>query len=663
MRRQRWLANPEAQCVGAYPERSLPEPGAFDRALLSAFARLSSRFEQGAERLAPMVADVEACGLRLAALSEGPLREVSSELRVALVRHGFRADLVARTFALVREVSHRLLGLRHYPVQIMGGWTLIRGMLAEMETGEGKTITAALPAATAALAGIPVHVVTVNDYLAARDAELLEPVYRFLGLTVGVVQHGQEPSGRRAAYACDVTYAVNKEIAFDYLRDKLTLGARSMRSNIMVDRLGSASAGSQLLLRGLRFAVVDEADSVLVDEARTPLIISGAAAEDDTAEVYALALSIAARLEPDHDFELVKNEQAAQLTPAGSARLAIETGGFGGLWQARRAREELVENALSARHLFTRGKHYAVIDGAVQIVDEHTGRISEGRAWQHGLHQMIEVKEGCALTSCRETLASITYQRFFRRYQHLCGMSGTLAEVAGELRAVYGVKTLRIPTNRPSRRSNLGVKLHRSRTQKWQAVIAAAHAQMNCGRPVLVETRSIRDSEELSGLLSNVGLEHVVLNAHHDKREAEIIAQAGQQGRITVATNMAGRGTDIILGDGVAPRGGLHVILTEFHDARRIDRQLIGRGGRQGDPGSFEAIVSLEDDIFTRFAARASGIAHRLMPALSPAWGSLAQLLRRHAQGAAERAHLHMRREVLRSQRQLDKALAFSGRQ
>jgi preprotein translocase subunit SecA len=643
-----------------YPERGDEKLSSLDFALTRFLGGCSAKFERHASKLAPRIRLVNHHTRSFAGLSEEALARSALELRAPLLRHGFRADLVARSFALVGEAIWRKLEVRPYPVQLLGALALLNGMFVEMETGEGKTLTGAVAAATAALAGRPVHVITVNDYLASRDAEELRPVYETLGLTVGVVQHDQDAAARRVAYSCDVTYAVNKEIAFDYLRDGLALGSCRTYAQRMMGRLGGGEAPS-LLLRGLCFAIVDEADSVLIDEARTPLIISGMDSDPGEGSMYVSALELAREFSPGSDFVISSTDRNVQITSDGSVKLRRLTRNLGGLWEARRAREELVSNALSAIHLFKIDQHYVVADGKVQIIDEFTGRVADGRSWQHGLHQLIEVKEQCEITHRQQTRASITYQRFFRRYLHLCGMSGTLSEVAGELRAVYARPLARIPTNRPSLRASRGIRVFPTAKQKWAAVVASIAQHQNLQRPVLIGTRSIAISELLSAMLAGEGIEHVVLNAHHDREEAAIIAQAGEGRRVTVATNMAGRGTDIRLSAGVVSRGGLHVILTEFHEAARIDRQLIGRGGRQGDPGTYEIIASLEDELIAVFGRRLKQFVDRTVPDQgAPLPGPIARLVRWYAQNAAGRLHYRIRRETLRLQDQRDTALAFA---
>jgi preprotein translocase subunit SecA len=644
------------RALGPYMERRRPTPHAADRLLSFMAAPIIARFSAGSLGLARRVAGVESFSDEVAALSDDGLRDAAQALRPRFSAEGLSPTLVAQCFALTREASHRHLGKRHYPVQLMGAWALLDGMLAEMATGEGKTITAALAAATASLAGMPVHVITVNDYLASRDAEELGPVYRALGLSVGCVMQPDGEDLRRAAYGADITYVTSKELGFDYLRDRLALQQRRSRGNLALDRLFDGSA-SKLRLTGLGFAIVDEADSILIDEARTPLII---AARDDAAQSidHAKALQMAASLRPGEHYELLIDRRAAELTDRGREFLATITASFGGVWRYRRAREEIARQALAALHLYERDHQYIVRDGKVEIVDEYTGRVAEGRKWEHGLHQMIEAKEQAELSPRDQTSARITYQSLFRRYARLAGMSGTAAEHRSELWAVYGLRTVRIPTHRPVRRRCTGRILYPDAGSRWEAVAEAAARTAAAGRPVLVGTRSVAASERISRCLADRGLLHTVLNAHQDRDEAEIVALAGQPQRITVATNMAGRGTDIRLADGIAELGGLHVILTEYHESRRIDRQLIGRGARQGDPGSWEAIVCADDALFTLHVP--------WLVRLLRVWGHSEMrmkpnLLRVVAQLVAERKYVRDRRSVLRVERNAAKQLAFVG--
>jgi preprotein translocase subunit SecA len=600
-----------------------------------------------------------------ASLSDGRLREEAAELGLRLREQGFINPLVARCFSLIREAAERTVGKRHFDVQLVGGRILLGGMVAEMETGEGKTLTATLPAAAAALAGIPVHVITVNDYLTDRDAQWMGPIYRLLGLTVGTIVHGLEPAQRRAAYGANVTYCTNKEIAFDYLKDRIVLGHDTERARLQVERLYEKKPRvERLLLRGLHYGIIDEADSVLVDEARTPLIISGPAGSGSTErETCHVALALASEMAHDRDFILEGHSRSIKLLPAGLERLDNAAETLGGVWKRRHWREQLVEQALAAQHLYLEGKQYLIRDGKIQIVDEYTGRVMPDRSWEHGLHQMIEVKEGCDMTQRTEPLARISYQRFFRRYLWLAGMTGTAHEVAGELWSVYRLATKKIPTNRPSKRQYRPGVIYASEEEKWGAVVNRVAEMHRLGRPVLIGTRSVKASEHLSQLLTERNLPHQLLNAKQDVTEAMIISEAGQYGRITVATNMAGRGTDIQLGPKVAELGGLHVIATELHEARRIDRQLFGRCGRQGDPGTCEALVSIQDELpklhshgVWKLLSRAAANPGQSFPS------ALRTLNLRVAQRSAERLHRRMRRDLLKIDEHLSSTLAFSGR-
>jgi preprotein translocase subunit SecA len=614
-------------------------------------------------RLQRFVREVTAQRRTCEALGSQAIRTTADELRYYLRRDGWHRDTVARTFALVRAVAWQTLGMQHFDVQIMGGWVLLQGMVVEMHTGEGKTLTATLPACTMALAGVPVHIITVNDYLAQRDAEQMAPVYRALGLTVGVIVHGMSLEARQAAYACDVTYCTNKEVAFDYLKDRLVLGRSQSRLQLQIERLHGAPARMRrLVLRGLCYAIVDEADSVLVDEARTPLIISGGDGNKPEQRAYQTAIELASQLVVHRDFTYEDRERTVRLTEDGRQQLMVLTQGYGGIWAGRRRREAFIGQALTALHLMQRDRHYLVKEGKVQIIDEFTGRIMGDRSWEHGLHQLVETKEGCALSGLHEPLARISYQRFFRRYLRLAGMTGTAREVRGELWSVYRLPVVTIPTNRPLHRDALGTQVYATAAAKWEAVVARLKQVHDNGRPILAGTRSVAASEQLSRLLTAAALPHRVLNARQDREEAEMIAHAGEPGRIMVATNMAGRGTDIRLAPEVAERGGLYVIATEGHEARRIDRQLFGRCARQGDPGSYELFVALEDEIISVYAGHLWRWLGTVAVHALPCAHRLGAFVLRRAQRRAERLHARMRRDLLAMDEHLETALAFSGR-
>ena len=649
---------------GFYPERRTPKESRLDTAVISAFGNSTRWLRTRPARFGGMVERIHAYGETFRRMGEKELGEQVENVRRALSSDGLQPDGVARSFALVREFAAKRLDMRHFNVQVLGGLVLLNGMVAEMETGEGKTLTATLPACTAALAGIPVHIITVNDYLANRDANWMRPLYEAFGLSIGIITHGMSAEDRRKAYRCDVTYCTNKEVVFDYLKDRLLLGQRPGRIQMRLERLyGDRTRYDQLLLRGLPFAIVDEADSVLIDEARTPLIISGPADNTCEQQVYQQALDLSEKLIDDDDYTVDPTKRTVELTEEGKTRLRELAQPLGSLWLAKFHREDMVRQAIMAKHLFSRDREYIVQENTVQIVDEYTGRVMEGRTWERGLHQMIEAKEGCDITSQNETLARISYQRFFRRYLHLAGMTGTAQEVASELWTVYRLNVVSIPTNKPLARSSLPARIYRRAEEKWDHIIRKITLLHEQGRPVLVGTRSVAASEYLSTLLTEAGLPHRVLNARQDQEEAEIIAKAGQKDQITVATNMAGRGTDIALGPGVLELGGLHVLATEIHDSRRIDRQLFGRCGRQGDRGSFEAIASLEDDLFAGYAEQPAGImAQRWVDSASPFGKWTGHLFTFYAQWASQRKHYQIRRDLLKFDESLESAIAFSGR-
>jgi len=668
MSRASILAEADAYAAARpYAERTEREPGWHDKVaeflLANAWRPLRARLQDPVRPFKRVVELAAAHEGALRVATDAELQERARAMRRRLRRHGFTPALVGECFALAREAAGRTIGKRHYASQLIGGWALLEGRLVEMETGEGKTFAATLPACTVALAGYPVHVITVNDYLAQRDAEEMGPLYRFLGLSVGAVVQGMTRAQRRAAYDCALTYCTNKELAFDYLRDRTALARRSSGLHLALDRLrGEVVRDGELVLRGMYYAIVDEADSVFIDEARTPLILSSSAGAAQQQLQCEQALGFARGLGLGEDYRVDLAERDIALTEAGKAKLAAFAAARDGVWTSIRAREELVTQALSALTLFHLDQQYVVSEGKVQIVDESTGRVMPDRAWERGLHQLVEAKEGCALSEQRETLARLTYQRLFRRYLRLAGMSGTGKEVAREVKAAYGLDVVRIPLHRPSQRRYGRARACVSLQEKWRAVADTVEAHAGAGRPVLIGTRSVRASEEISALLERRGIAHALLNAKQDQEEAEVIAAAGEAGRVTVATNMAGRGTDIRLGAGVAEDGGLHVVLTEYHESRRIDRQLFGRCARQGDPGSCEAIVSLEDEVFVVHAP----VSTRLLCSLAARGRSLPGpalgWLRALAQQAAERRNAAVRAQNLKQDRRLEQVLAFSGR-
>jgi preprotein translocase subunit SecA len=618
----------------------------------------------GRRQINRMVAEIEGNSAAFAELEKKELTQRLARLRVDFYADALAPKLLIVSFTIIREMSRRTIGMYHYASQLTGGLVMLRGMVAEMETGEGKTLTATLSAATAALAGMPVHVISVNDYLTARDAENMRPLYQALGLTVGCVVHGQTPSERRQAYSCDITYATNKELVFDYLRDRLTLAERLDPLLLQTEYLHATDQRSKrILLRGLHFAIVDEADSILIDEARTPLIISGGEGGDDERQFLQQALDIAYKLESGCDYNLDEDRQQVSLTEVGKQRVEQEVESFGPLWNGHVRRESTLQQALTAIHFFQLDEQYLIRDGKIQIIDQFTGRVMADRTWEQGLHQLIELKEGCELTQGRETLAKISYQRFFRRYLHLSGMTGTAKEVAGELWAVYHLPTMRVATHRPVIRQIMTDQVFVDQSQKWEAVVAHISRLHKQGRPVLIGTQSVAASEQLSSLVAQAGLKHQVLNAKQDEEEARIIAAAGNTGSITIATNMAGRGTDILLGEGVCAIGGLHVIATERHEAARIDRQLAGRCGRQGDPGSYQALLSCDDLLLE---GNRGGILAQCVKSLAGKVGGYIPLCGRWAiylaQLHMEKHNARIRHELFKRDQAQGGLLSFTGR-
>ncbi|HHX91965.1 MAG TPA: hypothetical protein GX700_19810, partial [Paracoccus sp.] len=551
-----WITHDRSAC--ALPERHWPKMRWWDQmgrnieiALRPAVRDLGAMDRLFARRVIRR-------GRKVAQLDDAALAGAALALRPALLREGLRGRAAVMAFALAREASFRVLGFRHHPVQIMGAGRIMRGALVEMATGEGKTATTVLAAATVALAGIPVHVLTVNEYLRARDFETLAPIYARLGLRAAQIDPDMEDGAKAAAYGAEICHVTHKTLVFDYMRTRLGQPGLTSTQRLAAARLcGSSVQPRRSGPRGLGFAILDEADSVLIDEAQTPLIIAAPEARS-RAEDCLLALALAGHLVEDRDFTLRADARRIDLSDVGKLTLARSIGANGGLWAVPRAREELVTQALSAQHLYQRDQHYIIAEGKVQIVDEFTGRILADRQWQAGLHQMIETREGLEISAERNTLSQITFQAFFRRYLWFGGMSGTLSEVARECRRVYDRPVVRVPTHRRGRRRDLGTRLMSSGHAKLLAVARRAqHMAIRRGRPVLIGTRSVDISERLSEVLTSRGVAHQVLNARQDSEEAAIIAGAGAVGQITIATNMAGRGTDIKPSSTARAAGGL----------------------------------------------------------------------------------------------------------
>ena len=546
------------------------------------------------DRIRPTVDRVNALESSVSPLSDDRLAAKIAEFRQRVENGEPLDDLLPETFAVVREAGKRVLDMRPFDVQLMGGVILHEGRIAEMRTGEGKTLVATLPIVLNSLTGRGVHLVTVNDYLARRDADWMGKLYRALGMSVGVIVHGMDDTERQASYRCDITYGTNNEFGFDYLRDNMKFRVEDM------------------VQRDLHYAIVDEVDSILIDEARTPLIISGPA--EESTSFYARVNSVIPFLKKDSDYTVDEKARQVLLTEdAGIPKLErllsvdnlYDPGNIEVLHH--------VNQALKAHILFHRDVDYMVKDGEVVIVDEFTGRLMPGRRWSDGLHQAVEAKEGVKIENENQTLATITFQNYFRMFDKLAGMTGTADTEAAEFQQIYKLAVTIVPTNQAMIRQDLSDQIYRTEKEKFHAVLQEVKELHTQGRPVLVGTVSIEKSERLSGLLTRHGVPHNVLNAKHHEQEAQIIAEAGHAGRVTIATNMAGRGVDIKLGEGVVGKGGLHIVGTERHESRRVDNQLRGRAGRQGDPGSSRFYLSLEDDLLRIFGSdRISPIMEKL---------------------------------------------------
>lgn len=581
------------------------------------------------KKMRAIVDEINGLEPSLSGLSDSSLAAKTQEFKKRLADGESLDDILPEAFAVVREASKRVLGMRHFDVQLIGGITLHRGNIAEMRTGEGKTLVATLPVYLNALTGKGVHVVTVNDYLAKRDSEWMGKLYRALGLSVGLIVANLDYNQRKLAYASDITYGTNNEFGFDYLRDNMVIHAE------------------QMVQRPLNYAIVDEVDSILIDEARTPLIISGPG-ERSTDSYYTLA-KVVPQLVAGEDYTIDEKQKTIAPTESGIAKvekmLKIEN-----LYDSANLElNHLLNASLRAYAMMHRDKDYVVKDGQVVIVDEFTGRLMFGRRYSDGLHQAIEAKEGLKVERESQTLASITFQNYFRMYEKLAGMTGTAKTEEQEFNNIYGLEVYEIPPNKPLLRKDLPDLIFKTKKAKYKAVVKDVVERHKKGQPVLVGTTSITQSEQLSDMLLKSGVPHNVLNAKHHEKEAEIVANAGQRGMVTIATNMAGRGTDISLGEGVAELGGLHILGTERHESRRIDNQLRGRSGRQGDPGSSQFFLSLEDDLMRIFGAdNISGMMDKLgMEEDEPIEHSLITKSIERAQKKVENHNFNIRKYIL----------------
>lgn len=659
------LPKRHGDCVRLRPEKEYVELSWLDRFCRSAYSRLLwplLGLVSGRGQVAAILAESEL----LQSLNEDEFQARVQNLRFSLVQQGLTPPLLVSAFAIIREAAGRSLGMRHHSTQISASLILLQGQVAEMATGEGKTLAGTLASVTAAMAGVKVHVITTNDYLAERDCDDMQPLFRYLGVEASVVTNEASPEQRVALYQADIVYCSNNELVFDYLKDTLLLKERRDSADIYRDTVdGEDNFSHRLMHRGLVFAIVDEADSVLIDESRTPLVISGGEVPmpDTEAELQQM-MAMARTLEAGPDYELdTKLHRVIFLVPGKKKLEALnKTEQHAGQlhWHQLARREELVIQALTALHLFDRDKQYIVSDGKVMIVDEYTGRLSPDRSWEGGLHQMIEIKEDCELTKAQKTLAKISYQQFFKKYFYLSGMTGTAQEVSHELFSVYGLLVKKVPLLRPSQRRRVAYQVAASLEQKQHLIVAAAVAAAAAGRSVLIGTATVRLSECLAQEMQQQGIEYELLTAKQDGEEAEVVKLAGQPGRITIATSMAGRGTDIKLSAEVKNAGGMHVIICELQDAARIDRQLEGRCARQGDPGTVEYILSFEDPLVRTFGKLGYRI---LRPLMVTAWlrNTLGRGLQRYSQLRLESKHKKERSLTERGDEKERNALAFLG--
>ena len=581
------------------------------------------------KRIVRIVDKIEALDEKMQRLTDAELRAKTDEFKERLKNGETLDDILPEAFAVVREASWRTLGMKHFRVQLIGGVVLHQGRIAEMKTGEGKTLVATLPAYLNALTGKGVHIVTVNDYLAKRDREWMGKIYEFLGLTVGVIVHDLDAEERRAAYNADITYGTNNEFGFDYLRDNMVIYKEEM------------------VQRELNFAIIDEVDSILIDEARTPLIISGAG--DKSTYLYKYADSFVKILKKDEDFKVDEKQHAVTLTESGVEKAEKYFNLENYADPENIEIQHHVIQALKAHNLMKRDIDYVVKDGEVIIVDEFTGRLMYGRRYSDGLHQAIEAKEGVKVERESKTLATITFQNYFKLYRKISGMTGTAQTEENEFREIYGLDVVVIPTNKPMIRVDHPDVVYKTEKAKFNAIVEEIVETHRKGQPVLVGTISIEKSEMLSDMLKKRGIPHQVLNAKYHEKEAEIISHAGEKGMVTIATNMAGRGTDIKLQDGVQELGGLKIIGTERHESRRIDNQLRGRAGRQGDPGSSRFYISLEDDLMRLFGSdRIKGVVERLgLPDDEPIESKMVSNAIEQAQKKVEGNNFEIRKSLL----------------
>ena len=648
--------------LGNYPERQPAASAVSIGSLFNSWRECIDTGRRNFNAFSATLSAIEAAEQQLRSGNYAGITQQQSSLVREVRRHGLNEERAVRIFAAVRIAATDKLGLSPYAEQLYAGWSMLHGSIVEMNTGEGKTLTAALPAIAVALTGTPVHIITVNEYLVERDAGELSSLYAEFGLTVATITDRMHDAERRVAYGADIVYCTNKQIVFDYLRDQQTLkGARHGLSSELRTLLTKTT--EQPLLRGLCFAIVDEADSVLIDDARTPLILAEPQRPDRALTTEAtIALSMAKTLHSGVDFQLQQDNRSVWLTDTGSSALRRLAERLSGVWRFDRYRNERVRQALCAQYLYRLDRDYLVRQGRVELIDETTGRVMPDRKLQHGLHRMLEIKESCAVTDENQIISTISFQQFFARYCHLTGMSGTVREVRRELQQVYNTRVVRIPVHRANQHKHLPAIVASNNNEQLEHLITSISARHATGQPILIGTRSVIVSERISIALSARNIKHSLLNARQDANESRIVAQAGQIAAITVATNMAGRGTDIPLDHQAKTLGGLHVISFDINESSRCDRQLFGRAARQGDPGSGQSILSLRDELIVNaiplqvlfFVSRAIN----RLPALGR---PLAYLTIRYAQSVCERRHAAQRIAVFKGGDRLKRLLAISG--
>ncbi len=646
---------------GLYPENSAQEDS-LRRSLETGLATLGSKLKgQHATAYLDFARRVHQAASQYQGLNDAELETTLRRQATQLRAHGLTEKNLHDTLAPLCELTRRVTGLQAYPTQIMASRIMLDGHLAEMQTGEGKSLAISLAALAAGMAGIPLQVLTANDYLVVRDANALRPIAARLGLSVGAVTSGMEPEKRRHQYARNITYCSAKELGFDYLKDQMLPKTGHSDLHQRAGKLGG-TGGNAPLLPGLCFALVDEADAILLDEASTPLVLSREYDNSSQEKNLRQAMKLTRLMDTPLHFSIDRKHREITLSRAGETFIQQQSNRWRGLWKTRRFREGIIKQALTALHCYQRDRDYLVKDGKVHIIDPTTGRLADGRQWSRGLHQLIELKEGCEPSKQYETIAQITFQNFFPRFLKLGGTSATLGDAAAELRETYKLRVIEVPRQRPSQRKDLGIRIYGTRREKFAAVVKQVIAMRRANRAVLIGTDSVSDSMTLSAMLKVAHIEHRVLNARQDGEEAEIIAEAGEPRRITVTTNMAGRGTDIPLHPRLVEAGGLHVISCQHNGSARIDKQLHGRCARQGDPGSVETILSLEDPLIEKYLPKALGkrLKRRDFHGKPlPKW--LARPIKTVPQLLEQRKQQRLRRQLRKADLQHRKWLAIAG--